>query len=750
MLLPRILNDKDEASFDKLERLAIKFSYPNLTQVNPKLFEVRFTYYDVDNDCVVIATDEELQDAVSQFWHLPNPVLRVTTDVKRVTGRHSLNFVKAEQDAATKKAVDVQHLTESLISTLARTTSVVQSRGPNTSRRFSREARAANLAGLSPEQARDVNATAEKLVREVVGNIGLTVDAPASSEVEPKPEEPAAAAAPSAAPEEVEPTVDSNEKMTNTPEPEEESTFIHGRHTCDACLTTPIVGLRYHATNLPDYDLCAKCRPNYKGNEIQFEAVELGKLTILVCSDERQNVPTDMLFLERDRPFQERWRRKRLRWAQRNARGPRSGPRGENRGGHHDRPNRGMGGPPPHCRRRNWGPGPAVAHAAGTTDLMDDALREAIRRSLQDVTIQPTVQPQAEPRAPDAAVSPSPVATAAVTVPTPVVEVQRRPEPNIFATVAVSASAVESVSGETADVTETASDASQPALKSPPVVDVTPEKMLGEAASAKLPDEDEKESLIEDEKDVVDAEENKKVAAVGEVLETPQRIVTSPVKPSPTVSFFSEDADGNGSVARVLGQTLDQCATAIDAMMDEIHRGKFDSDTMSVDTDIKPEVVKSERDVLVETVTEESTGDESESGASIMDGEDEESEVASQKSDDGWHVVNEKEQIAGDETLARAAQLVGSALFESDMKSSDSNMASSVASFPSSVPTLTSEISPLVLDRWAGHLTMLKELGFGDDAKSVEIMERLSAANIGVDSNDEITVTQVVNELLKN
>jgi len=69
--------------------------------------------------------------------------------------------------------------------------------------------------------------------------------------------------------------------------------FIHGRHTCDSCLVTPIVGKRYHATNLPDHDLCEKCIHNYKGDEIKFQVVEL----------------------ERDRPLQERWRRHRARWA---------------------------------------------------------------------------------------------------------------------------------------------------------------------------------------------------------------------------------------------------------------------------------------------------------------------------------------------------------------------------------------------------------------------------------------------------
>ena len=56
--------------------------------------------------------------------------------------------------------------------------------------------------------------------------------------------------------------------------------FIHGRHTCDQCLTTPIVGTRYHALNLPDYDLCAICYGNYQGSDIVFEEALLGMCTI--------------------------------------------------------------------------------------------------------------------------------------------------------------------------------------------------------------------------------------------------------------------------------------------------------------------------------------------------------------------------------------------------------------------------------------------------------------------------------------
>jgi hypothetical protein len=40
---------------------------------------------------------------------------------------------------------------------------------------------------------------------------------------------------------------------------------------------------------------------------------------------------------------------------------------------------------------------------------------------------------------------------------------------------------------------------------------------------------------------------------------------------------FSFDAIGNGTVAEVLGQTLDQCADAIDAMVMEINRASFSS-----------------------------------------------------------------------------------------------------------------------------------------------------------------------------
>merc|ERR1712038_681362 len=68
--------------------------------------------------------------------------------------------------------------------------------------------------------------------------------------------------------------------------------FIHGRHTCDSCLTTPIIGIRYNATNLPDYDLCQKCIPNYKGSHITFAPSQLERDAQLQPRWKRRTMPT--------------------------------------------------------------------------------------------------------------------------------------------------------------------------------------------------------------------------------------------------------------------------------------------------------------------------------------------------------------------------------------------------------------------------------------------------------------------------
>lgn len=100
----------------------------------------------------------------------------------------------------------------------------------------------------------------------------------------------------------------------------------------------------------------------------------------------------------------------------------------------------------------------------------------------------------------------------------------------------------------------------------------------------------------------------------------------------------------------------------------------------------------------------------------------------------------EIDHMESDETLARAAQLVGSALFEEDNSKSESFY---------SVPSENSDIPLAVMTRWYDELAKLRELGFVDDKKSVLCLEELQAANIGVDSDEPLEIERVVNRLLQ-
>lgn len=286
-----------------------------------------------------------------------------------------------------------------------------------------------------------------------------------------------------------------------------------------------------------------------------------------------------------------------------------------------------------------------------------------------------------------------------------------------------------------------------------------------------------KDTVEDQKKPAVSKEEPKPTAPVEVELSPPTEEDFKPSAPVDTdvkieepdrSESFSVDAVGNGDVAQVLGQTLDQCVDAIDAMVKEINRSASATAKKAAD-DSKPaaEVVVNEsveedepEIAVVETVADDAASVEMEetanAGATILDPVGvEESSVRSAQSEDEWQVVSDDEEKVDDEILARAAQVIGSALFESDnlSRGDDSSFTGGGdgASFLSSVPTITSDsgVPTAVLDQWAAQLIQLRELGFTDDAASVDVLERLHAANIGSDSTDEITVERVVNELLK-
>lgn len=55
------------------------------------------------------------------------------------------------------------------------------------------------------------------------------------------------------------------------PQKFEKDFFVHARHTCDGCSKSPIIGTRYHATKIPDFDLCGTCFKKYEGEDLDFK-----------------------------------------------------------------------------------------------------------------------------------------------------------------------------------------------------------------------------------------------------------------------------------------------------------------------------------------------------------------------------------------------------------------------------------------------------------------------------------------------
>eukprot|EP00593_Proboscia_inermis_P015504 CAMPEP_0171326528 /NCGR_PEP_ID=MMETSP0816-20121228/117515_1 /TAXON_ID=420281 /ORGANISM="Proboscia inermis, Strain CCAP1064/1" /LENGTH=290 /DNA_ID=CAMNT_0011826029 /DNA_START=902 /DNA_END=1774 /DNA_ORIENTATION=- len=60
-----------------------------------------------------------------------------------------------------------------------------------------------------------------------------------------------------------------------------------------------------------------------------------------------------------------------------------------------------------------------------------------------------------------------------------------------------------------------------------------------------------------------------------------------------------------------------------------------------------------------------------------------------------------------------------------------------------------SPLSPDVLSRWGVEILQLRDLGFLNDHRSVEALESLHAANIGVDSSDQVTIEKAANYILE-
>ncbi len=278
---------RSAVSYDLLVKLALHFNDVSPQSRLRENVTVSTTYIDEDGDEITISSNEELIDAFGQFVNSVPPVVRAKAIVspKEKNPEERREQAKLAARAAVIRAKHAQAV------------------GRNRTIR----------AGAKNFDKADVPMVHPQVVRL-----------------------PAVSVPPVAPPKRVHNVNDSKDAAdTSGFDPN----FIHGRHTCDGCLSTPIYGIRYHAINMPDYDLCSSCHSNYQGNDIVFKPMQL----------------------DRDRHLQSRWQRRQMR----------------------------------RCRPIAKAQGSRNASEvsdksfSGTTkkviDGMDDALKEAIRRSLVDV-----------------------------------------------------------------------------------------------------------------------------------------------------------------------------------------------------------------------------------------------------------------------------------------------------------------------------------------------------------------------------
>jgi hypothetical protein len=318
--------------FPELKRHAILLSLgedpSSTTQVDVDTYKVAFVYTDVDGDKAMIASDSDLEEAILQFNKKGSVKVFASVDenkVEKAPSRESATTqtVHSAADSTTQTAHSPATAYPSSSATHTARTSATTFDSSSANAAASRRSQ-----HKAPKQLQEVVESFVNAIATAVITVTDQIQAP--------------------------PNTATATQANTTPADTTPVPFIHGRHTCDGCLTTPIVGTRFQAINLPDYDLCAQCKHNYKGSEIKFQAVEL----------------------DRDRPFQERWQRRQAKMA--------SGRPVRNGGCRHQRNPRGAHGPNRGRRCGGGGGGRFAPQQSPQGPPVDIAVAEAIRRSLED------------------------------------------------------------------------------------------------------------------------------------------------------------------------------------------------------------------------------------------------------------------------------------------------------------------------------------------------------------------------------
>lgn len=259
---------------------------------------VSFHYYDTDNDKVLIWTESDVRNALKEYSTIGRMMIRIFAQVqekrKDETSTGSTGSVRAtrttkvktkEKGTETKESKAVDAIADWISIAVVFVEAGVNAAHSKEQRKATRQVskdhlKAAKAAAKDGFRAAKAASRASFMqARNSVYNVVMagtdTVAAVASivvhSECSRDCKPTASMAKDYVASTEAAPAV-----FTEATPAVPERVFIHGRHTCDQCLTTPIIGKRFHATNLHDYDLCEACYYNYKGIDIKFEEARLG------------------------------------------------------------------------------------------------------------------------------------------------------------------------------------------------------------------------------------------------------------------------------------------------------------------------------------------------------------------------------------------------------------------------------------------------------------------------------------------
>merc|ERR1712157_146800 len=171
--------------------------------------------------------------------------------------------------------------------------------------------------------------------------------------------------------------------------------------------------------------------------------------------------------------------------------------------------------------------------------------------------------------------------------------------------------------------------------------------------SVREQEKEEEEALVEVQKTLIQEEDD----AIQEIY---MPAVKAPKEPSSPSSTFGKEAEqaGEGDIAVAIGNALDMAANAIDAVVNEVDKPVAATDSRTILDSVDPTINDNASAPSVAIVSTPSS-DESVSASSHN--------LSTASSTDEWQVLDKDgDQVSSDEMIAQAAQLLGSALFQSD------------------------------------------------------------------------------------